>query len=59
MKMKTLAVAVAALACGSQAFAAEVYNSEGTYLSIGGHVSINLNGSDEGETDVGLSLIHI
>lgn len=27
MKMKTLAVAVAALACGSQAFAAEVYNS--------------------------------
>ncbi len=35
MKMKTLAVAVAALACGSQAFAAEVYNSEGTSLSIG------------------------
>ncbi|EIZ9928628.1 porin [Vibrio parahaemolyticus] len=53
MKMKTLAVAVAALACGSQAFAAEVYNSEGTSLSIGGHVSVNLNGSDEGETDVG------
>ncbi|WHP65902.1 porin [Vibrio harveyi] len=53
MKMKTLAVAVAALACGSQAFAVEVYNSEGTSLSIGGHVSINLNGSDEGETDVG------
>ena len=53
MKMKTLAVAVAALACGSQAFAAEVYNSDGTSLSIGGHVSINLNGSDEGETDVG------
>ncbi|HCE2178649.1 TPA: porin, partial [Vibrio parahaemolyticus] len=46
-------VAVAALACGSQAFAAEVYNSEGTSLSIGGHVSVNLNGSDEGETDVG------
>ncbi|EJE8521302.1 porin [Vibrio parahaemolyticus] len=53
MKMKTLAVAVAALACGSQAFAAEVYNSDGTSLSIGGHVSVNLNGSDEGETDVG------
>lgn len=42
MKMKTLAVAVAALACGSQAFAAEVYNSEGTSLSIGGHVSVGV-----------------
>ncbi|KGR36641.1 outer membrane protein C precursor [Vibrio campbellii] len=42
MKMKTLAVAVAALACGSQAFAAEVYNSDGTSLSIGGHVSVGV-----------------
>ncbi|MDV6252198.1 porin [Vibrio sp. EA2] len=42
MKMKALAVAVAALACGSQAFAAEVYNSDGTSLSIGGHVSVGV-----------------
>ncbi|GLR05290.1 porin [Vibrio hyugaensis] len=42
MKMKTLAVAVAALAGGSQVFAAEVYNSDGTSLSIGGHVSVGV-----------------
>ncbi|MBR9787522.1 MAG: porin [Vibrionaceae bacterium] len=42
MKMKALAVAVAALACGTQAFAAEVYNSDGTSLSIGGHVSVGV-----------------
>jgi predicted porin len=41
-KMKALAVAVAALACGTQAFAAEVYNSDGTSLSIGGHVSVGV-----------------
>ncbi len=42
MKMKALAVAVAALACGTQAFAAEIYNSDGTSLSIGGHVSVGV-----------------
>ncbi|MCA0934494.1 porin [Vibrio alginolyticus] len=43
MKMKALAVAVAALTCGTQAFAAEVYNSaDGTSLSIGGHVSVGV-----------------
>jgi predicted porin len=42
MKMKTLAVAVAALAGGSQVFAAEVYNSDGTSLSIGGHVAVGV-----------------
>jgi predicted porin len=52
MKMKNVAIAVAALV-GSQAFAAEVYNSDGTALSIGGHVSVNLNGSDQGETEIG------
>ncbi len=47
MKMKALAVAVAALACGTQAFAAEVYNSaDGTSLSIGGHVSVGLGEYD-------------
>ncbi len=48
MKMKALAVAVAALACGTQAFAAEVYNSaDGTSLSIGGHVSVGLGEYDD------------
>ncbi len=43
MKMKSLAVAVAALACGTQTFAAEVYNSsDGSSLSIGGHVSVGV-----------------
>ncbi|MGY0616967.1 porin [Vibrio sp. FJH11] len=42
MKMKALAVAVAALACGTQAFAAEVYNSDGTSLSIGGFVDVGV-----------------
>ncbi|HHX8314178.1 TPA: porin [Vibrio diabolicus] len=52
MKMKTLAVAVAALACGSQAFAAEVYNSDGTSLSIGGHVSVGVGEYFEEEVKV-------
>ncbi len=52
MKMKTLAVAVAALACGSQAFAAEVYNSDGTSLSIGGHVSVGVGEYFEDEVKV-------
>jgi predicted porin len=42
MKMKTLAVAVAALACGTQTFAAEIYNSDGTSMSIGGHVAVGV-----------------
>lgn len=49
MKMKALAVAVAALACGTQAFAAEVYNSDGTSLSIGGHVSVGVGEYDDSE----------
>ncbi len=49
MKMKALAVAVAALACGTQAFAAEVYNSDGTSLSIGGHVSVGVGEYDSSE----------
>jgi predicted porin len=51
MKMKTLAVAVAALACGSQAFAAEVYNSDGTSLSIGGHVSVGVGEYFKSDSD--------
>lgn len=46
MKIKLLAALVAATACGSNAFAAEVYNSEGTTLSIGGHVSVGVGEYD-------------
>ncbi|MCG7489313.1 porin [Vibrio sp. Of14-4] len=51
MKIKLLAALVAATACGSNAFAAEVYNSEGTTLSIGGHVSVGV-GEYEKDTDL-------
>ncbi|ANQ18771.1 porin [Vibrio natriegens] len=51
MKMKALAVAVAALACGTQAFAAEIYNSDGTSLSIGGHVSVGVGEYDSDAPD--------
>ncbi|MYM60138.1 porin [Vibrio sp. OCN044] len=49
MKIKLLAALVAATACGSNAFAAEVYNSEGTTLSIGGYVDVGVGeyGSDD------------
>ncbi len=47
MKMKALAVAVAALACGTQAFAAEIYNdANGTSMAIGGHVSVGVGEYD-------------
>ncbi|MCW8332405.1 porin [Vibrio sp. SCSIO 43135] len=42
MKIKLLAAAIAATACGTQAFAAEVYNSEGSTLSIGGYVDVGV-----------------
>ncbi|WP_428774139.1 porin [Vibrio sp.] len=42
MNMKLLAVAVAAAACGTSAFAAEVYSGDSSSLSIGGHVSVGV-----------------
>ena len=36
MNIKLLAVSIAAAACGTNAFAAEIYNSEGSTLSLGG-----------------------
>lgn len=53
MNKKILAVAISAAAISSQAFAVELYNNEGTTFAMGGHVSVNLNGSEEGNTDVG------
>ncbi|MGY3572695.1 porin [Vibrio paucivorans] len=49
MKIKLLAAAIAATACGTQAFAAEVYNSEGSTLSIGGYVDVGVGeyGADD------------
>ncbi len=50
---KILAAAIAATTFGTQAVAVELYNNDGTTFSIGGHVSVNLNGSEQGDTDVG------
>ncbi|UPQ89539.1 porin [Vibrio sinaloensis] len=42
MKIKLLAVSIAALACGTQAYAAQIYSSDGSTLSIGGYVDVGL-----------------
>ncbi|UTM56917.1 porin [Photobacterium sp. CCB-ST2H9] len=52
MNKKHLAIAVAAAFYGSQALAVELYNEANTTFAIGGHVSVGLGGSDEGETEV-------
>ncbi|MDF2155358.1 porin [Vibrio sp. CAU 1672] len=53
MNKKILAAAIAAATFGTQAVAVELYNNDGTTFAIGGHVSVNLNGSEQGDTDVG------
>ncbi|WP_050921601.1 porin [Vibrio harveyi] len=53
MNKKFLAAAIAAATFGTQAVAVELYNNDGTTFSVGGHVSINVNGSEQGDTDVG------
>ncbi|EOV3402522.1 porin [Vibrio parahaemolyticus] len=53
MNKKFLAAAIAAATFSTQAVAVELYNNDGTTFSIGGHVSVNLNGSEQGDTDVG------
>ncbi|RJX70985.1 porin [Vibrio sinensis] len=42
MKMKLLAIAVAATGFGTNVLAAEVYNSQGSTLSIGGYVDVGV-----------------
>ncbi|WCP69140.1 porin [Vibrio tubiashii] len=42
MNIKLLAVSIAAAACGTNAFAAEIYNSEGSTLSLGGYVDVGI-----------------
>ncbi|NOH78281.1 porin [Vibrio sp. RE86] len=52
MNIKLLAVAVTAAACGTNAFAAEIYNSDGSTISLGGYVDVGLGeygSSDEVE----------
>ncbi|MCK6264015.1 porin [Vibrio sp. ZSDE26] len=53
MNKKFLAVAIAASTFAAQAVAVELYNNDGTTFAMGGHVSVNLNGSEQGDTDVG------
>ncbi|MEZ8099224.1 porin [Vibrio bivalvicida] len=48
MNIKLLAVSIAAAACGTNAFAAEIYNSEGSTLSIGGYVDVGIGEYEKG-----------
>ncbi|PQJ88027.1 porin [Aliivibrio sifiae] len=48
MNKKLLALAI--IAVSSNAVAVELYNEDGTTFDIGGHVSVALEGSDEGDT---------
>lgn len=53
MDKKRLAVAVSVATFGTHAVAVELYNNDGITFAVGGHVSVNLNGSEAGSTDVG------
>ncbi|WP_367989424.1 porin [Vibrio sp. NTOU-M3] len=52
MKLKLLAAAVAATACGTSSIAAEIYNSDGSTLAIGGYVDVGIGEYFETETKV-------
>ncbi|MCG9660008.1 porin [Vibrio mediterranei] len=49
MNKTLLALAVTAAAIGTQANALEIYNKEGTQMSIGGHATIGLTGAYKGQ----------
>ncbi|MCG9595425.1 porin [Vibrio sp. Isolate25] len=49
MKIKLLAAVIAATACGTNAFAAEIYNSEGSTISIGGYVDVGIGEYDSAD----------
>ncbi|MDN3612456.1 porin [Vibrio ostreicida] len=49
MNIKLLAAAIAATACGTNAFAAEVFNGEGTTMSIGGYVDVGVGEYDSAD----------
>lgn len=50
IKMNKKLLALAVIAASSNAVAVELYNEDGTTFDIGGHVSVALEGSDEGDT---------
>ncbi|MGR5260254.1 porin [Vibrio astriarenae] len=52
MNKNILAIAIAAATFGTQAVAVELYNNDGTTFSMGGHVSVNVNGSEREEKSV-------
>ncbi|WP_199438525.1 porin [Vibrio owensii] len=52
MKKQILAIAIAAASFTATTQAAEIYKNELSTLSLGGHVSVNLNGSEKGSTTV-------
>lgn len=51
MKKTILATVIATLSTST--FAVSLYDQDGTSFDIGGHVSVNVNGSEQGDTDVG------
>ncbi|ORT51045.1 hypothetical protein ST37_06605 [Vibrio sp. qd031] len=53
MDKKILAIAVATAAVASPALALDVYDNNGSTFSVGGHVSVNINGSDDSDLGVG------
>lgn len=48
MKIKLLAASIVATACGTHVFAAEIYSSEGSTISIGGYVDVGIGEYDKG-----------
>ncbi|CAH0528996.1 porin [Vibrio hippocampi] len=52
MNKKFIALAVAAAAFGTSVQAVELYNNDGSTLSLGGHVSVGVGGSEESDTEV-------
>lgn len=60
MKLKTLAVAVALMASGSQVVASELYNQDGTSLEMGGRAEARLSmmdGKAEDRTRIRLNFL--
>ena len=53
MNKKLLALAISGAVFGTQAVAVELYNEDGTTFEVGGHVSVNVNGSEKEDASVG------
>ncbi|KJY89934.1 membrane protein [Vibrio neptunius] len=49
MKIKLLVAAIAATACGTNAFAAEIYSGEGSTISLGGYVDVGIGEYDSAD----------